>query len=1055
MKLTGFADFDWESSGYSGNLPPSWLPVVSVNPTVLPRPGTYATLGIGVVGEMTIPVEFLYRGTLGFEPAMLNLFKRLNPVDTTPRQLRGVRNDGTPVQIPAVLQISQIVRREDLNSVQVNFVAVQPYWEPLNVATSATQVFESDGLRQSLLLDVLGEFPSSPTIRLMATAARASTTASVGWRYRERFTVQNAGTDPIQNYPYAIDIGLTAGIVSAGKARSDGNDLRVVFQGREIARNLVDWNGATLNTLVWIVIPYLAAGATLTYDVLYGNANAGTPPTLTAGADAPAFDIGTAGAGRSSNAKWVYRVDRTVANAGKGGWYLSQGASLPTVKFNVPGAWQLATTLVGNDDRSQQSFSTYTASGTKYQGRFEARRAKAGSIVVTEHNGADGVSLRNPIGMSSVRADIRWINMAKGDTDATPIGNVVIVGRNNAGEPWTVIYQNAALQDPEATIAIATYTPLAAVKELAFAVWPQAPVDKVLTVDPKARNDRYINAAWYTTLEVTIQSGVLVQTPDPQDLWTPAALGSAVRAWFRADSLAVANGAAIAQWDDSSANLVHATQATGASQPIMRTNRLNALPGVEFDGTDDYLITALTGSSQDETILAVIDLDTAPAGGRVILGPTASGGRTFRVNSSRQLEWLKSFVASIDVSAALVTIDTDTIVGGTLGATTGDENINGTIETFTHAQTLTASLTTRIGIEVDGSGSWDGDIHEIVVCSTLSAGNRQLVEGYLAWKWGLTAGLPGGHPYKSSQPILTAGTAPTEVEIYEFATKLRYGDGGATTGVPPYKAIKAGNADGGSGVGTPRLVAPLNKQIQVFTDLRKVEQWNVGLTAKEEDIPIAAVQAFDGVLDTSGATIEQQSADWMPLLPVISPLTNPDFDANILGWTQTNKSGLITVTRFRSAAVYVGATPGSLANTISASTLGSGLRAFTETADDRLPIGNRQNVSVGAELYTDNVNLHPRLTITFYDASLALLSVVVSADWTPPASSFRRRLFAAAVPAGAVYWAPGFEVWTAATNANGSVIADVVAVNDTEIAVIDTNTSGLTVGASWLNRYAY
>jgi hypothetical protein len=44
-------------------LPPGWLPIVSVNPTVLPRPGTYATLGIGVVGEMTIPGEFLYRGT--------------------------------------------------------------------------------------------------------------------------------------------------------------------------------------------------------------------------------------------------------------------------------------------------------------------------------------------------------------------------------------------------------------------------------------------------------------------------------------------------------------------------------------------------------------------------------------------------------------------------------------------------------------------------------------------------------------------------------------------------------------------------------------------------------------------------------------------------------------------------------------------------------------------------------------------------------------------------------------------------------------------------------
>jgi hypothetical protein len=85
-----------------------------------------------------------------FEQAMMNLFKRLNPVDTTPRQLRGLRNDGTPVAIPAVLQISQIVNRDDANSVKVNFVAVQPYWEPLNVPAATIQVFESDGLRQSM-----------------------------------------------------------------------------------------------------------------------------------------------------------------------------------------------------------------------------------------------------------------------------------------------------------------------------------------------------------------------------------------------------------------------------------------------------------------------------------------------------------------------------------------------------------------------------------------------------------------------------------------------------------------------------------------------------------------------------------------------------------------------------------------------------------------------------------------------------------------------------------------------------------------------------------------
>jgi len=47
----------------------------------------------------------------------------------------------------------------------------------------------------------------------------------------------------------------------------------------------------------------------------------------------------------------------------------------------------------------------------------------------------------------------------------------------------------------------------------------------------------------------------------------------------------------------------------------------------------------------------------------------------------------------------------------------------------------------------------NGDIAEILVYDTaLSDNDRQKVEGYLAWKWGLVAGLPVGHPYKDDPP---------------------------------------------------------------------------------------------------------------------------------------------------------------------------------------------------------------------------------------------------------------------------------------------------------------
>jgi hypothetical protein len=470
----------------------------------------------------------------------------------------------------------------------------------------------------------------------------------------------------------------------------------------------------------------------------------------------------------------------------------------------------MSTMLLGNDDRSQQAYSSYVATGTKYHQIFDARRAKAGSTVVTEHNGADSVYLRNPVGIASVRCDLRLLNMAKGDTDTTPIGQVGIYTRNRQGEAFAVLYENSTLTDPEATIATATYTPAAAVKEVYFGVTPY-PIDAVknLSIDPKARNDRYVNAAWYTTLEVNVQSGVLTTT-----------------------------------------------------------------------------------------------------------------------------------------------------------------------------------------------------------------------------------------------------NTEAEVDVYEFATALRYGGGGASVGVAPYKTVRLGNYLGASGVGTPRLTAPLNKQILILMDTRKTEQWNVGVTAKELDMPLGAVNALDVVLDGSGNTIEQQSADWMPLLPTVNPLANPDFEADASNWTKTFGHASATTTLARSTSVFV-TTPASLALTVASSTVPTLTQVAAVSATDLLPIGNRQSVYVGAGLYTTNVNLIPRLTITFYDASAAVLSTATMATWTPPASSWRRRLFAATVPAGAVYWSPGFDIISNALNQNGTVNIDAVAVNDTEIGVVDVNTSGLTVAATWVNRYAY
>jgi hypothetical protein len=69
--------------------------------------------------------------------------------------------------------------------------------------------------------------------------------------------------------------------------------------------------------------------------------------------------------------------------------------------------------------------------------------------------------------------------------------------------------------------------------------------------------------------------------------------------------------------------------------------------------------------------------------------------------------------------------------------------------------TTNFSITTYcIGTAINPSNAWyKGRIGEIILYSTaLTNPQRQQVEGYLAWKWGLQAKLPGTHAYKSFPP---------------------------------------------------------------------------------------------------------------------------------------------------------------------------------------------------------------------------------------------------------------------------------------------------------------
>jgi hypothetical protein len=58
------------------------------------------------------------------------------------------------------------------------------------------------------------------------------------------------------------------------------------------------------------------------------------------------------------------------------------------------------------------------------------------------------------------------------------------------------------------------------------------------------------------------------------------------------------------------------------------------------------------------------------------------------------------------------------------------------------------------GMRTNNANVYTGYISEVLIYRTsLTTSQRQTVEGYLAWKWGLQDQLPANHPYKKTAPV--------------------------------------------------------------------------------------------------------------------------------------------------------------------------------------------------------------------------------------------------------------------------------------------------------------
>jgi hypothetical protein len=142
--------------------------------------------------------------------------------------------------------------------------------------------------------------------------------------------------------------------------------------------------------------------------------------------------------------------------------------------------------------------------------------------------------------------------------------------------------------------------------------------------------------------------------------------GRAAGAQFYFDSRRISglsNGDAVSQWDDLSSASNNATQGTAANQPAYRTNIKGGQPMVDFDGSNDRLVTGTTTYGSGATLIATAKSDTTGNNGVIVyIGNLTSytpNYNTFGLNHYQNKWVVENYSNPTDRSVTYSPDDTD------------------------------------------------------------------------------------------------------------------------------------------------------------------------------------------------------------------------------------------------------------------------------------------------------------------------------------------------------------------------------------------------------------
>ncbi|MEM7119361.1 MAG: glycosyl hydrolase family 28-related protein [Chloroflexota bacterium] len=212
------------------------------------------------------------------------------------------------------------------------------------------------------------------------------------------------------------------------------------------------------------------------------------------------------------------------------------------------------------------------------------------------------------------------------------------------------------------------------------------------------------------------------------------------------------DGNAVISWADKSGNGFDAAAPEVGKRPLYTP----ALPAISFDGADDILESADIGygANNDITLFVIAQADSltqpgANNAGWVVTKSPFTGNAPYGINFSNQYRTVvnsqQHYLGGYDLDRHMMGMRFD----GTLQTAYIDGEQD---EGFTTATPISNSDKVGIG-NAAGNHTYrpfQGSVSEVLIFQTaLSDCEVDLIEGYLARKWNLTANLPSDHPLKT------------------------------------------------------------------------------------------------------------------------------------------------------------------------------------------------------------------------------------------------------------------------------------------------------------------